>query len=241
MPARLAKAALIVGSLALAVAASPARAAPSGIDAQIAALATQVDRLESVRAIKKLQRAFGYYMDRGLWDEAADLFAAGGTVEIGNDGVYVGRARIHDYLQRLGGGQPGLAYGQLNEWLQLQPVVTLAPGGDAATARWRDLGMLGHFKQDAAWRDGIYENSYVREGGVWKIRALHLFINFTAPFERGWARLKPGEQDGPSQAAQAMPPDRPPTARTAAFPAAQLPPFSYPNPVTGKRPAAAAR
>lgn len=225
-----------IGIVAMALSLSPASAArPAPLDARLDALAAQIDRLESARAIKKLQRAFGYYMDRGLWNEAADLFADDGTVEIGADGVYVGKARIHDYLQRLGGGQPGLVYGQLNEWLQLQPVVNLAPNGQSATARWRDLGMLGHFKRDAAWRDGIYENAYVREGGVWKIAALHLYVNFLAPFERGWARLKAGEGTGPSDAAKAMLPDRPPSTRAAAFPDPQLPPFSYPNPVTGAR------
>ena len=228
-----ARPAMILGAATLMAATLPARAAT--IDQRIDALAAQVDRLESTRAIRKLQRAFGYYMDRGLWDEAADLFADDGTVEIGSDGVYAGRPHIRAYFQRLGGGQPGLAYGQLNEWLQLQPVVTVGADGNRARARWRDLGMFGHFKRDAAWRDGIYENDYVREGGVWKIRALHLYVNFTAPYERGWARLKPGEGDGPSEAARAVPPDRPSTARAASFPDSQVPPFDYPNPVTGKR------
>ena len=31
--------------------------------------------LEGHRAVKKLQRAFGFYVDRGLWGDAADLFA----------------------------------------------------------------------------------------------------------------------------------------------------------------------
>lgn len=219
----------------LAVAASlaaPAAAAP--IDARIDALATRVDRLESARAIRKLQRAFGYYMDRGLWSEAADLFTTDGTVEIGADGVYVGQPHIRAYLERLGGGQPGLAYGQLNEWLQLQAVVNIAPGGETATARWRDLAMLGHFKRDAAWRDGIYENTYRREGGVWKIAALHLFVNFTAPYDQGWARVRDGKPV-PSEAAKAMPPDRPPTRAMAGFPDNQVPPFSYANPVSGRR------
>ena len=57
----------------------------------------------------------------GLWDDAADLFADNGTIEIGVDGVYVGKARIREYLQRLHGGQDGLIYGQLNEWVTLQP------------------------------------------------------------------------------------------------------------------------
>jgi len=207
--------------------------AQSSADREIAALTHRVERLEATRAIKKLQRAFGYYVDRGLWTEAADLFADGGTVEIGADGLYAGKVRIREYLMRLHGGQEGLVYGQLNEWVTLQPAVEVAANGTSATARWRDLGMLGQYKKHAEWRDGIYENRYVKEGGVWKIAALHLMVNFSSPYASGWARLKDGEGLARSQASIDFPPDRrPPVA--AAFPATQLPPFQARHPVTGK-------
>ncbi len=222
-----------IAALAVALMSVPAAAAP--IDQEIDALTLRVEKLEAVRAVKKLQRAFGYYLDRGLWDDAADLFADNGTIEIGLDGVYVGKARIRDYVQALGGGQPGLIYGQLNEWLQLQPVIDIAPDGQTAKGRWRDLGMSGQYKKHAEWRDGIYENEYVREGGVWKIRSVHLYVNFVAPYDKGWARLKSGEGLVRSEASKAMPPDRPSTVTGKAFPDTQLPPFHYANPVTGKR------
>ena len=210
----------------------PALAAES--DAEIAALNQRVEKLEGTRAIKKLQRAFGYYVDRGLWSDAAELFADDGTIEIGADGVYAGKGRIAEYLKRLHGGQEGLIYGQLNEWVTLQPAVAMASDGRTATARWRDLGMTGQYKKHAEWRDGIYENTYVREGGVWKIQSLRLYVNFVAPYEKGWARLRPGEGVMQSEASRAFPPDRPPSAALASFPAAQVPPFQAPNPVTGR-------
>ena len=190
---RLAAAALAAAlSASMGVTAMPAAA--QSVDAEIAALTLRVERLEGTRAVKKLQRAFGYYVDRGLWGEAADLFADDGTIEIGLDGVYVGKARIREYLKRLHGGQEGLIYGQLNEWVTLQPAITMAADGRSATGRWRDLGMLGQYKKHAEWRDGIYENRYVRgPDGIWRIEALHLYVNFVAPYEKGWARLKGDE------------------------------------------------
>jgi hypothetical protein len=217
--------------------AGPARAESgrvAAINAEIDRLSAEVGQLEGARAVRKLQRAFGYYVDRGLWDEAADLFADDGTVEIGADGVYVGKPRIREYLQRLGGGKPGLSYGQLNEHLQLQPKVDVASDGLTAKGRWRDLAMLGQFGQSAAWGDGIYENDYVYEGGVWKIRALHLYINFVAPYAGGWARLTPAPADWRTAAAKAFPPDRPPTVNYRPFPEVQVPPFHYRNPVSGR-------
>ncbi len=204
------------------------------VEAELDALTARVEKLEGSRAIKKLQRAFGYYVDRGLWGEAADLFTDDGTIEVGLDGVYAGKARIREYLKRLHGNQEGLIYGQLNEWVTLQPAVFVAADGRSATARWRDHGMLGQYKKHAEWRDGIYENTYVKDQGVWKIRSLHLHVNFTVPYEKGWARLKAGEGLKPSQASRDFPPDRPPTATYAAFPEPQVPPFQQPNPVTGK-------
>jgi hypothetical protein len=211
-----------------------ANAQAQNIDAEIDALTARVEKLEGTRAVKKLQRAFGYYVDRGLWGEAADLFADNGTIEIGLDGVYVGKARIREYLKRLHGNQEGLIYGQLNEWVTLQPAVFISADGRSATARWRDHGMLGQYKKHAEWRDGIYENTYVKEDGVWKIKSLHLYVNFEVPYEKGWARLKPGEGLKASQTSRDFPPDRPPTETYAAFPDPQVPPFQAPNPVTGK-------
>ena len=204
------------------------------VDAEVAALTLRVQKLEGARAVKKLQGAFGFYVDRGLWDDAADLFTANGTIEIGVDGVYVGKARIRDYLKALHGGQDGLIYGQLNEWVTLQPVVDVAADGRSAKARWRDLGMLGQYKKHAEWRDGIYENDYVKEDAVWKIKSLHLFVNFVTPVDKGWARQKQGDSVVQSEASKKMPPDRPTSVRAKSFPDTQLPAFHGPNPVTGR-------
>jgi hypothetical protein len=226
-----------------AVLAAPVPAAAQMSDAQIRAEAAQLQRrvevLEGNRAIRNLQRAFGYYMDRGLWHDAATLFAEDGTIELGADGVYAGPQRIEEYLRRLHArntpeGQEGLIYGQLNEWVTLQPAIVVADDALTATARWRDLGMLGQYREHAEWRDGIYENTYVREQGVWKIRTLRLYVNFVAPYAQGWARLDGGEGLARSQASVDFPPDRPASNVPAPFPAVQVPPFSQPHPVTGR-------
>lgn len=225
---------IILIGLALALAQPAVHAQSGNIDREIDTLTERLEKLEGTRAVKKLQNAFGYYVDRGLWGEAADLFTDAGTIELGNDGVYVGKERIREYLMRLHGGQEGLIYGQLNEWITLQPAIDMAEDGSSATARWRDHGMLGQYRQHAEWRDGIYENTYVKEEGVWKIQSLHLYVNFVAPYEDGWARLQPGEGLVQSEASKEYPPDRGPTASYRAFPETQVPPFQALHPVTGE-------
>ncbi|MGH8228948.1 MAG: nuclear transport factor 2 family protein, partial [Steroidobacteraceae bacterium] len=56
-------------------------------------LEREAARLEGASAVKRLQRAFGYSLDQGQWDEAAALFATDATLEMGLDGVFVGQGR----------------------------------------------------------------------------------------------------------------------------------------------------
>src|SRR5690606_25786261 len=77
-----------------------------------AELAHRATLLEDEQQIENLQKAFGYYYDRRLWDEIADLFTANGTIEMDLRGVYVGRERIREFLDLL--GPQGLADGELN-------------------------------------------------------------------------------------------------------------------------------
>ena len=180
-------ASLLVASLGACASRTPAPASPS-TDAGAAALERRVTRLEDLNAIKRLQRAYGYYVDEGQWDRVAELFADDATIEIGLDGVYRGRERIRAYLDALGGGRTGLEPGQLNEHFQLMPVVTLGDDGRTARGTWRAVILAGRLGRDAFWGEGPYENEYVKENGVWKIRRLHWFQTVYVPYEGGWAR-----------------------------------------------------
>ncbi len=204
------------------------------LEAKVAALAAEAGRIEDANAVKKLQRAFGYYIDKGFWDEAADLFAADATFETGVDGVYVGKAHIRELLIRQGGGHPGpgLPYGQFNHHMQLQPVVHIEADGRTAKGRWRELALLGQFQKSAEWGDGIYENEYVKDNGVWKIQKLHYYPNFVAPYKGGWVTLKPVSGDWKSDTAKSFPADRPPTVTYEPYPNVYTPPFHYKDPVT---------
>jgi hypothetical protein len=214
-------------------------AAPSVSDAEqesLMAMAAQLEMLDRRQSlvndandIKRLQRAYGYYLDNALWDELADLFAADATLEIGLDGVYVGRDRIRAYLYALGGGSEGLAEGQLNEHMQLMPVVTVAADGLSAKARWRALIMAGTFNEDAIWGEGPYENEYIKEDGVWKLRAVHWYQSVVVPYEGGWQVN--ADVNGGKWVSSVLPPDRPPSVEYETWPSTYLPAFHFPNPV----------
>ena len=204
----------------------------AGLQQQLDALEQRKERVKDVNDIKKLQRAYGYYIDRGLWDDAADLFAKDGTIEIGLDGVYVGKKRVKQYLRAMGNGKQGLKEGQLNEHLQLMPVITIAPDGQTAKGRWRGLLLLGQLGDHAYWGEGPYENDYVKEDGVWKIKSLHWYQSMLVAYEGGWVKNK--DANSGIWVSDKLPPDHPPTLAYKTWPATFLPPFHFPNPVTGK-------
>jgi hypothetical protein len=208
----------------------------AALEKRLIKLRNEVQRREDYLAIIRLQRAYGFYIDKGYWREATNLFCEDATYEQGVDGVYVGRARIHAMIVRLTGGNvgPGLPFGQLHERFQLQPIITLADNGLNAKGRWHELSMYGNYGKSAEWGDGVYENSYRKEGGVWKIATVRLYMNFIAPYKGGWATLGAREGDWSSPALADFPPDRPSTDNYRPYPHVHVPPFHYTHPVTGK-------
>jgi len=225
----------IVVVAVVAIAAASAGCSSSQDSAQLAALAAKIASLEQrkslvqdANAIERLQAAYGYYTDRGLWDEAADLFADDGTIEIALDGVYVGKPRVREYLYALGGGSRGLPDGKLDEHLQVMPVITVAPDGRTAKARWRAIVLEGELGGDAVWGEGPYENEYVKDGGVWKIKTLHWYQALLAPYAGGW-QTNPDPTLG--RYVTTLSPDRPPSVAYKTWPDTYVPPFSFPNPV----------
>ena len=183
------------------------------------ALETRVERLqahmesvESVRAIKRLQYAYGHYVELGLWNDFADLFTEDAATNY-QQGAQ-GKAAIRKlFFEQVGQGKLGLSEGRIYPHILFQPVITLAPDGRTAKGRWRILAMLGGYGGSATWYSGVYENEYVlearsgparprsREGtvgvpsapgpvvrasssedGVWKISVLHSEPKVTAAY-----------------------------------------------------------
>lgn len=189
-------------------------------------LAERLDQLEA-RArkaedwteIANLQAAYGYYVDKGMWDKAADLFARDGTLEIAGRGVYVGQDRVRQYLHQL----PEYKDGTIFNHMQLQPVIHVDSLAGTAKARWRTLMMVGWLGKEGRWGEATYENSYVREEGRWRIASLHGIINFYCEYDEGWHR------GGVPllRSTAGIEPDRPQSFEYEAHPKAVIAPFHY--------------
>ena len=210
------------------VLAQPALAQSATPEQRLAEFRHRVERLEDQDAIELLQATYGYYFDKGMWTEVAALFSRNGRFEYGQRGVYIGRERIQRSLLLF--GPEGLSPGRLNNHMQLQAIITVADDGLTATARWQGMVMLAEPGVNGQWGVGVYENAYVKEGGVWKISSLHFYPTAQTDYDAGWMR-GPTQMQGPSAL---FPPDEPPTEVYRSYPSQYIPPFSYPHPVTGE-------
>ncbi len=193
-------------------------------------LSQRVQRLNNENEVANLQHIYGYYLDRKMWNDVADLFTEDGTMELGLRGVYAGKESIRKALGQF--GPQGLRKGEVNDHIQLQTIVHVAPNGLRAKARGVELAMLGSQDGGGEWAEGIFENEYVKRGGIWKIKSLHVYSRLRTDYDKGWAKdAKPAH--GPNKD---FPADRPPTKIYEAFPKYTAVPFHFVNPVTGCEP-----
>ena len=194
--------------------------------ARAVALEHDIARLEDEKAIEKLQRIYGFYTDKQLWSQAADLFAANGTIE-------VGRARR---LRRQGARARVLEAQRAGVSAGRAVVRSNAAAADRACRARRSHREepLAHVRaRGRARRLRALGPRRVRE----RVRARRAASGRSSHFistrrctrrTRMVGRRPRLPNEGPSSA---LPPDRPPSVDYKAFPAAYVVPFHYENPV----------
>jgi hypothetical protein len=206
-------------------------------------LQKRIERAESIKAIERLQNAYGYYQDRFLFKEIPVLFTAKQPRVIWQDGVWEGRAGLQrfwlGYLsETLSGGTNGPVAGRLFDMPQWQGVITVAPDNKTAHGRFRTTGKVAKHRDHEYWISAVYENEYVNEGGVWKFKTLRLCFPWAASYFEGWQNV-----DAHSGTSWLPPPSRKhrpdrqvsDTERCSdRYPEAGVLPFHFAHPVSGK-------
>lgn len=222
------------------------------LEQRIEELSKRLGVLEDVHAIRRLQHAYGYYLDKCLYEEVAGLFAETCAAHFFG-GVFRGRAGVRRlYIDRFQknftGGKDGPMRGFLLDHPVMQDIVDVAPDRKTAKGRFRVVMQAGqHESADLPtsvkarlpqqwWEGGVYENEYVSENGVWKIQVLNYRLVWNADYETGWAHTRPRyvafftetyprDPTGPDEIEQVPP---------VLWPDTEVLPFHYPNPGTGK-------
>jgi len=202
----------------------------SALVERLDALESRVGELEDFNAIRRLHWAYGYYIDFNRPNEVAELFSRDGVV-VFLSGEYHGHASIKRlygdwFAQLFTQGRPGPVDGLVLDHFQMQDIITVAPDRQSAKGRFRAMLLGGwhdsvidrkpDFMPQQFWEAGIYENDYVREDGVWKIKRLDYLMQWQGDYETGLAHTVAHLQP----AALRYPED--PTGPDVLLPAAQI-------------------
>jgi hypothetical protein len=192
--------------------------------ARLNALDARITRLEDLNQIERLQRSYGYFVDKSQWTQLSELFSDDATLEIGGKGLFTGKPRVLEYMQKAFGAD-GAKEGSLANHMQFQSIPDISADGKTGWVRSRAYVMsLG------GWGLPLYENAYKKENGMWKISRLSGPFTMYTSWD-GWAKNAlnntwPDKFDPP--------PDLPPSTLYLTYPAYYIVPFHYPHPVTGK-------
>jgi carotenoid cleavage dioxygenase len=211
---------------------------------QVADLSQRLGIMEDIHAIRTIHFKYGYYMDKWLFPEIVDLFSDDGEMHFLN-GIFKGKEGVSRFFGDAFAVH-GPTYGVLTEHLQVQDIVDVAPDRMSAKGRFRCFLMAGihDTKTDPPpipsqfWEGGIYENTYVKDNGVWKLKILNYNLTWQAEYEKGWAHsatkllmVAPFTKTYPDD------PRGPDTLKSEPlrfWPHMYLVPFHYPHPVTGE-------
>jgi hypothetical protein len=215
---------------------------------QNAELSDRIGKLEDITDIRRLQFSYGYYIDYCHYDDVINLFAKDAEV-VFLSGVYKGHVGIRrlyvDWIQNLfNQGREGADDGFLFDHIQMQDVITIADDRRTAKGRFRGV-LLGGSHDIRKYRppgvpqqfmeSGIYENDYVREDGVWKIKRLDYMLQWQAEYETGWAHtdahLRPAQVLYPEDP---LGPDVLLETKRETWPYRQDTPVHYAHPVIAK-------
>lgn len=175
-------------------------------DDRIAALEAKVNELsqrlviqEDVQEVRKLQHLYGYLIDKCLYRETVDLFTDDCAIRFFG-GIFRGKAGARRlYIERFQTnfthGNNGPIDGFLLDHPQLQDIVDIQPDGVTALGRYRSMMQAGRHKDYGEkrqwWEGGIYENTYKKIDGIWRMHILNYNPHWHADFETGWAHTRP--------------------------------------------------
>ena len=192
-------------------------------------LEARLKNTEDAEAVKKLQKAYNYYLQRWQFEEIIPLFSQSPevTVEISDSGQHKGLEGVKKYFSHNINPPPEF----LHILMPIAGIVDVNPDGKIAQGRWYGLGIQAipiDGKIRARWTMGIWENEYVKENGKWKFKKLFFNGIFSTPYEDGWVKtphFAPGIKDKPAPG---------PGSPSKGYPSGYIFPYHYKNPVTGK-------
>ncbi len=214
------------------------------LEAKVKTLEHKLQILEDTEAIKKLQRAYGYYLEHWMAEDLIDLFSDSpdACLKIAA-GEYRGKDAIRRFFRHGNDNTPipiteNGAF--LHQVMQLSGIVDVAEDGKTAKGRWYGFGANAFPVPggvNPGWMDGVYEVEYIKENNVWKLLVVRWCMTFHAPWTLSFVEPQKAKRidefmNRPYERAASMRPTG--TPEDTQYPSGFLCPFHYKNPVTGK-------
>jgi hypothetical protein len=211
------------------------------LEEKVKAQEREIIFLRDLEAIKRLQRAYGYYVEHMMRQEIIDCFSDSPEVCLNwLEGQYLGKEGVRRYFNRP--DMPGQLF--LHQVMQIAPVVDIAPDGRRAWGRWYAFGGIFMPRENEVRRSfvtGIYEIEYIKEDGTWKMLKVKWIIPYAVRIAGEWntpeqvtAPFYNDEFKGPR-------PDIPVDKADLRYVSGYIFPFHYRHPVTGKETSEAER
>ncbi|OGO00410.1 MAG: hypothetical protein A2Y58_05925 [Chloroflexi bacterium RBG_13_51_52] len=207
------------------------------MEAKLKALEKKISLLEDVNEVKRLQRAYSYYVQHMMRDEIYDCFADSPDVVLHwLEGTWLGKEGVKRYFG-VGSDRPEPPPGFLHQVMPIAGVVDVEPNGKRAKGRWYSFGGVAIPNEKGKFNcsivGGLYEIEYIKQNGAWKMLRVDWIIplNIKIP-EDAWMSVENlGKAimnfKGPGA-------DIPPTPDDPRFVSGYIFPFHYNHPVTGK-------
>ncbi|KAJ5885058.1 hypothetical protein N7495_009568 [Penicillium taxi] len=221
----------------------------SALITQVQQLSYELAKLKGESDVRKLHHKYGYYLDKCLYKEVADLFADHPDTYVqflngrfhGKEGV--NRLYLERFANRFVNGRNGPMEGWLLDHLMAQDIIDFDPEAGRAKGRARTLMSAGTHQSIPSdfpgglrqwWEGGLYENEYILQGDKWKILRLRYYPFWHGTFESGWKNCTnyiplyketfPVDVVGPDEILDDV----------SLWPDTRVIPFHYKHPITGE-------
>ena len=204
------------------------------LKSQVRTLEKNLTVLQDIEAIKKLQKAYGYYVEHMMYQEIIDCFSDSPDVRLDwLEGKYLGKEGVIKYFEFMKTAPRDF----IHQVMPIAGVVDVDPDGKTARGRWYAFGGIFIPREGNVRRSfvsGIYENGYIKEDGIWKMLSIKWVIPYAVRIAEEWAM--PEDINRPFLAGQfrGPKPDIDIDRNDLRYVSGYIFPFHYNHPVTGK-------
>ncbi len=149
-------------------------------------LAHRASLLKAEQDVENLQRIYGYYIDRAMWirpPTCSPTTRHSSRVSRACTSASSASALTSARWARTASSKAGSTITS-----SCSQSSTLPPTARPRACAVASSAMTGKIGEKGYWSEGIYENTFVNDNGVWKFASLHFYPTFITDYDKGWGQ-----------------------------------------------------